>query len=66
MLGAAETNLKKIEGRQLNTGQQNTVAQVRQFMAQSRKATAIGDLEQARTLAWKAQTLSEELVDPQQ
>jgi hypothetical protein len=41
------------------------VKQVRQFIDQSKTATAAGDLESARTLAWKAQLLSDELVNPQ-
>jgi hypothetical protein len=38
------------------------VKQVREFMDQSKAATSAGDLDQARTLAWKAQLLSEELL----
>jgi len=40
------------------------VTQIRQFMAQSKAAVADGDMERARTLAWKAETLSEDLVNP--
>jgi len=64
MLAAADANLKKIEGTQLSSSQQDMIAQIRQFMNQSKKATADGDAEQAGTLAWKAKTLSEELVAP--
>ncbi len=64
MLAAADANLKKIEPVQLSSSQQDMVTQIRQFMDQSKKATADGDTEQARTLAWKAKTLSEELVSP--
>ena len=39
--------------------------QVRQFMDQSKAAIDAGDLERARTLAWKAEVLSEELVKPE-
>jgi hypothetical protein len=56
--------LKKLAGQQLSTNQQEMVSQVRQFMEQSRTAVSAGDLERARTLAWKAQLLSEELVNP--
>ena len=35
-------------------------------MEQSKAAVGGGDLERARTLAWKAQLLSEELVKPAQ
>ncbi len=65
MLGATDANLKKIEGRQLSPNQQDMVNQIRQFMDQSKTAVDAGDLERARTLAWKAQLLSEELVKPQ-
>jgi hypothetical protein len=64
MLAATDANLKKIEGTQLSSSQQDIVAQIRQFMDQSKKATAAGDTEQAHTLAWKAKTLSEELIAP--
>ena len=66
MLGSTEENLKKIAGRQLSSDQQDMVNQIRQFMEQSKKAVGDGDLERARTLAWKAQVLSEELVKPAQ
>jgi hypothetical protein len=65
MLGATELNLKKINGAQLTANQQDMVKQIHQFMDQSKGATSAGDLERARTLAWKAQLLSEELVSPQ-
>ena len=64
MLAATQTNLKKIAGRQLTANQQDMVNQIHQFIDQSRNAVASGDLERARTLAWKAQLLSEELVKP--
>ncbi len=64
MLGSTEENLKKIAGRQLNATEEDMVTQIRQFMEQSKSAVAAGDPERARTLAWKAQTLSEDLVNP--
>jgi len=63
--GATEANLKRIAGQQLNSGQQDTVAQIRQFMDQSKTAVESGDLDRARTLAWKAELLSEELAKAQ-
>jgi len=63
-LQSAEDNLKKIAGRQLSSSQRDVVTQIHQFMDQSKTATAAGDLESARTLAWKAQVLSENLVNP--
>ena len=65
MLEAAEQNLKQIEPAKLTANQQDMVKQIRQFMEQSKAATAAGDLDRARTLAWKAQLLSEELLNPQ-
>ena len=66
MLGTTEANLKTLAGRQLSPNQQDMVNQARQFMEQSKAAVDAGDLERARTLAWKAQLLSEELVKPEQ
>jgi hypothetical protein len=65
ILGSADANLKKIAGHQLTSTQQDTMNQIRQFMGESKAAMDAGDLERARTLAWKAQVLSEELVKPQ-
>jgi hypothetical protein len=65
MLLAADQNLKKIDDQQLTASQQDMVKQIHQFMAQSKSAVAAGDLERGRTLAWKAQLLSEELANPQ-
>jgi hypothetical protein len=64
MLGTAEGNLKKMDGRQLTESQKDLITQIRQFMDQSRSAVKAGELDRARTLAWKAQTLSEELIKP--
>jgi hypothetical protein len=64
MLGSAEANLKKIAGLQLSTAQQGTVSQIRQFVDQSKAALAEGDTDRGRTLAQKAQLLSEDLVTP--
>jgi hypothetical protein len=64
MLEATETNLKKLEGRQLSDSEKDMVTQIRQYVEQSKTAVAAGDVERARTLAWKAQTLSEDLVKP--
>jgi len=64
MLQSTEGNLKKISGQPLDTTQQGTVSQIRQFMDQSKEALAGGDVERAHTLAWKAELLSEDLVKP--
>lgn len=65
LLGTTEENLKKISGRQLSSDQQQTVTQIHQFIQQSKTAAANGDSERARNLAWKAELLSEDLVNPQ-
>jgi hypothetical protein len=65
LLGATDQNLKKTAGWQLNSSQQDTITQTRQFVKQSEAAMAEGDLERARTLAWKAELLSEDLINPQ-
>lgn len=65
MLGSAEDNLKKTADMQLSPAQRDTVSQTRQFMEQSKAAMADGEWERAHTLAWKAQLLSEDLVNPQ-
>lgn len=64
MLGSTEANLKKLAGLQLNQAQKDTVVQIRQFVDQSKAALAAGDAERGKTLAWKAQLLSEDLVQP--
>jgi hypothetical protein len=64
MLGATEQNLKKLEGRQLSADQQNMVSQARQFADDAKNAIKAGDLDRARTLAHKAQLLSEDLTKP--
>lgn len=64
-LQLADQNLKKIAGRQLTSNQRDMVTQIHQFMDQSTRATAAGDLESARILALKAQQLSQELLNPE-
>ena len=59
-----EDNLKKVEGRDLSSSQQEMVNQVKQFLKQSKAATSSGDADLAHSLAQKAQLLSEELVKP--
>lgn len=66
MLASTEENLRKLEGRQLSDSEQATVTQIRQYVEQSKSAITSNDLERARTLAWKAQTLSDDLANPKQ
>jgi hypothetical protein len=61
---ATEENLKKLEGHQLNASQQEMVSQIKQFMEQSKKAVADGDVDRAHNLALKAHLLSDELLKP--
>lgn len=66
MLTATERNLKKLEGRTLSPNERDVVKQIRGFMTESKTAADAGDAARARTLAWKAQLLSEDLVKPKQ
>lgn len=65
LLGVTDQNLKKTAGRQLSASEQDMITQARQYMDQSKAAIVDGDLERARTLAWKAELLSEDLLKPQ-
>jgi hypothetical protein len=65
LLEVTGENLKKTAAMQLSSAQQDTITQTRQFVEQSKTAMANGDFERARTLAWKAQLLSEDLVNPE-
>ncbi len=64
MLESTDENLKKLEGRQLGSTEQDMVTQIKQYMEQAKTAVTAGDSDRARNLAWKAQTLSEELIKP--
>jgi hypothetical protein len=61
---ATEDNLKKVAGRTLDTSQEQTLSQVKEFLEQSKTAIAEGDLERGHDLAMKARLLSDELVKP--
>jgi len=65
ILKSAEDNLAKIAGQQLSANQQDMVNQIHQFMDEAKTAMTAGELERARTLASKAQQLSQELIPPQ-
>jgi hypothetical protein len=64
LTASTEENLKKIADRQLNPSQKEIVNQIQQFVDQSKKAVAAGDLERAHNLALKARLLSDELLKP--
>lgn len=61
LLRTAESNLNGIK-RQLNKDEEAMLAQIREFISQSRKATTENDPERAHNLAVKARVLSDELV----
>ncbi len=62
LLSATASNLQKISEKDLNPNQQDMVKQIRNYMQQSKHATAAGDIQGANNLAFKAHLLSEELV----
>lgn len=61
-LTAAETNLARSQGRSLNSTQADLAAKVKGFIGDARSAEKEGDWTRARSLATKAQVLSEELA----
>jgi hypothetical protein len=62
LLATSETNLKKLEGRQLSANQQDTVNQIKSYMEQAKTAANSGDAQRAYNLAVKANLLSAELA----
>jgi hypothetical protein len=62
LLGATDDKLKGLAGRALDTKQQETVGQIRNYMDDARSALKEGDVRRANTLAQKAHLLSEDLV----
>ncbi len=65
MLATTNANLKKIDGNKITPAQQDIVSQIHQYIDQSKAAVDAGDLDRARTLAWKAQVLTEDLLKPE-
>ena len=64
LTAATEEKLKKVADRQLTDSQQEMLNQAKQFIQQSKEAVAAGDLERGRSLALKADLLSDELAKP--
>lgn len=64
LTAAAEQNLKNMDGLTLTHAQQEMMDQCRQYLQQSKAASESDNLEQAHSLAQKAQLLSQELVKP--
>jgi hypothetical protein len=61
-LSIAEKNLARSEGRKLNPTQTDLAAKIKGFIGDARSAGREGDWTRARSLATKAQVLSEELA----
>jgi hypothetical protein len=61
-LGIAEKNLESARGKNLNAVQSDLISKIRGFMKDAREAAQITDWSRARSLAKKAQVLSEELI----
>lgn len=62
LLGAVDSDLKKLATRPLNSNQQETVSQIQHYTNVARSALQEGDIQRAHTLARKAQLLSDDLV----
>lgn len=62
-IAAAERNLQRSYGRQLNSAQADLVEKIRGFLAQAHEASRAADWIRALNLAEKAQVLSVELVN---
>jgi len=65
LLAATEAELNTTAKRQLDSAQQETVKQIRQYTAQSKAALDAGEIELAHNLAMKAHLLADQLVKPQ-
>ena len=61
-VSAAERNLASVRGKNLNAAQSDLVSKIEGFLKDARDAAKAGDWVRARSLAKKAQVLSEELV----
>ena len=62
LLNVTEENLKQLSGRTLDSRQQETVAQIHNYVEGARSALQDGDTQRAHTLALKAQLLADDLV----
>jgi len=63
LLESTDANLRSIK-RLLSSDEESIVAQVRDYVTQSKQATKDGDLVRAHNLALKAHLLSDELAKP--
>lgn len=62
LLAATDANLKQISSRQMTSGRQDSVSQIRMYMEQAKAAERAGDGQRAYNLASKALLLSDDLV----
>jgi len=62
LLSSTEENLKQLSGRILDSRQQETVAQIHNYVDGARSALKDGDTQRAHTLALKAHLLADDLV----
>lgn len=62
LVTTTEGNLVELSKRNLNQNQQDTVSQIRNYLAGTRSALQDGDLLRARTLAFKAHLLADDLL----
>ena len=62
LLAATDANLKKISSRAMNSNQQASISQIRQYMEQAKAAEQAGDEQRAQNLASKALLLSDDLA----
>jgi hypothetical protein len=62
-LSIAEKNLESARGKNLNAAQSDLVSKIRSFIKDAREAARSTDWGRARSLAQKAQILSEELAE---
>ncbi len=61
-LGIAEKNLASVRGKKLNSTQADLISKITGFIKDAREAANIADWNRARSMAKKAQVLSEELA----
>jgi hypothetical protein len=61
-ISAAERNLARSQGKTLNPTQSDLATKIKQFIGDAQSASREGDWTRARSLATKAQVLSEELA----
>lgn len=62
LLASTDDHLKQLAGRSLDARQQESMGQIRNYVAGTRSALKEGDVRRASTLAQKAHLLAEDLV----